>query len=118
MKKRYPLRLQNKVVIITGSTSGIGEATAKLFAKEGAKVIVTGRHEEKGNEIVNEIIEQNGEAHFVQADITENDSYQKIVNETLSKYGQIDILVNNAGRIIEKPFLEFTESDWDYFINK
>ncbi|QCR32132.1 SDR family NAD(P)-dependent oxidoreductase [Lysinibacillus sp. SGAir0095] len=110
------MRLQNKVAIITGSTSGIGEATAKLFAKEGAKVIVTGRRQEKGLKVVEHILEQDGNAHFVQADMLDEASYGMIVKETLSKYGTIDILVNNAGRIIEKPFLEFSNSDWDYFI--
>ena len=110
------MRLQNKVAIITGSTSGIGEATAKLFAKEGAKVIVTGRRQEKGQKVVQEILEQNGEAYFVQADMLDESSYSLIVNETFSKYGKIDILINNAGKIIEKPFIEFSTLDWDYFI--
>lgn len=110
------MRLQNKVAIITGSTSGIGEAAAKLFAKEGASVIVTGRRTEKGLTVVRSIKEKDGEAHFIQADITDDGSYDRIVEETLSKYGKIDILINNAGRIIEKPFLEFSESDWNHFI--
>ena len=92
------MRLQQKVAIITGSTSGIGEAAARCFATEGAIVILTGRREEKGQAIVREIVRNGGKAHFIQADITEEKSYSKIVDETLRQYGQIDILVNNVHR--------------------
>ena len=110
------MRLKDKVAIITGSTSGIGEACAKVFAQEGAKVIVTGRRKDKGIAVVEAINQSGGIAHFIQADMMEEESYQMIVNETLKIFGQINILVNNAGNIIEKPFVEFSKEDWDTFV--
>ena len=109
-------RLQGKVAIITGSTSGIGEAAAKRFAEEGAKVIITGRREDKGEAIVSEISRLGGQAHFIQADITEEESYHNIVEGSIERFGKVDILINNAGNIIEKPFVEFTKNDWDTFV--
>jgi NADP-dependent 3-hydroxy acid dehydrogenase YdfG len=109
-------RIQGKVAIVTGSTSGIGEAIARLFAKEGAKVVISGRRSEKGNKITEEIRQAGGEAIFVQTDVVQDDQVQALVDATLEKYGQIDILVNNAGRIIEKPFEAFTNEDWDNFV--
>lgn len=109
-------RLENKVAIVTGSTSGIGEATAKLFAAEGAKVVVVGRRRENGERIVDFINSQGGEAIFVQTDMTDEEKLINLVDCTLERFGQIDILINNAGRIIEKPFIELTTSDWDEFV--
>ncbi|WP_394122182.1 SDR family NAD(P)-dependent oxidoreductase [Planococcus donghaensis] len=109
-------RLQGKVAIVTGSTSGIGEATAKLFAEEGAKVVIAGRREEKGREIVNAIHEKGGQAMFVQTDMVAEDDIQNLIAKTLEAHGTIDIVVNNAGRIIEKPFTELTPDDWDQFV--
>ncbi|MBT2735585.1 SDR family NAD(P)-dependent oxidoreductase [Bacillus sp. ISL-7] len=91
------LRLQNKVAIVTGSTSGIGEATAKLFAAEGAKVVVVGRRRENGERIVDSINSQGGEAIFVQKDMTNEEQIINLVESTLKEFGQIDILINNAG---------------------
>jgi len=109
-------RLQNKVAIVTGSTSGIGEATAKLFAAEGARVVVVGRRKEKGENVVKSINNQGGEAIFIQTDMMKEEQIENMVNVMLETYGQIDILVNNAGRIIEKPFVELTKNDWDEFV--
>lgn len=110
------MRLKDKVAIVTGSTSGIGEACAKLFAQEGASVIITGRRKENGEAIVNAIRSNGGNAHFIQADMMEENSYQQIVSETLETFGKINILVNNAGNIIEKPFVELSKQDWDAFV--
>lgn len=109
-------RLDGKVAIVTGSTSGIGEAIARVFAAEGAKVVVTGRRVEKGTKVAREINEAGGQAIYVQVDVTHDDQLQKMVDATLEKYGQIDILVNNAGRIIAKNLLDFTNEDWDSFV--
>lgn len=109
-------RLQDQVAIVTGSTSGIGEATAKLFAEEGAKVVIAGRREDKGREIVHAILEKGGQAMFVQTDMVVEDDIQNLIAKTLEAYGTIDIVVNNAGRIIEKPFTELTPEDWEQFV--
>ncbi|MBD2847451.1 SDR family oxidoreductase [Paenibacillus sp. IB182496] len=91
------MRLQGKVVLITGSGSGIGKSTALLFAAEGASVIVNDLDEAKGNETVGEIKEKGGEAFFIRADVTDPASVEAMVNEALGQYGQIDVLFNNAG---------------------
>lgn len=89
-------RLQDKVAIVTGSTSGIGEGIAKMFAKEGAKVVVCGRRSEKGEAIVNEIKVNGGEAIFHFMDVTKPESIEALMKDTADTYGKIDILVNNA----------------------
>lgn len=109
-------RLQGKVAIVTGSTSGIGEATARMFAEEGAKVVIAGRRQEKGEKIAAEILKAGGEAIFIQTDMTNEDDIKKLVDSSIEAFGKIDILINNAGRIIEKPFVELTREDWDQFV--
>ncbi len=105
-------RLENKVAIVTGGNSGIGKATAELFCKEGAKVIIAGRRVEENNKVVDEIINKGGDIIAVQADVSEAEDCQKVVDAAIEKYGKIDILVNNAG-IADKhiPINECAE-DW------
>ncbi len=89
--------LENKVAIITGAASGIGKATAILFADEGAKVILSDISEKNGHAAVTEIKSKGGEAFFVKADSSSAEDNERLVKETLSKYGSLDIAVNNAG---------------------
>lgn len=91
------MKLENKVAIITGSTRGIGRATAKLFAAEGAKVVVVGTNAELGDSCVAEIKADGGEAIFCKTDVTSKESLAALVKAALDTYGRIDILVNNAG---------------------
>ncbi|MBT2757729.1 glucose 1-dehydrogenase [Mesobacillus foraminis] len=91
------MRLREKVVLITGAGSGIGKSTAILFAKEGASIIVNDLNEESGNETVSEIRKSNGEAFFIQGDVTEANSVKAMVDKAINKYGRIDVLFNNAG---------------------
>lgn len=91
------MKLQDRVAIVFGGTSGLGEATAKAFANEGAKIVVTGRDEEEGNRIVKDIRDNNQDAIFVKADVTEKNDIQAVVDKALTTYGQIDILYNGAG---------------------
>lgn len=91
------MKLENKVAIITGSTKGIGKAAAMIFIEEGAKVVVVGTNEERGNATVTEILAAGGEAFFQKTDVTDETSLDALVKATLDKYGRIDILINNAG---------------------
>lgn len=95
-------RLEGKVAIITGGSSGIGKATALRFAKEGAKVVITTSRNWDGlNAVVDEIKDQGGEALPMLADASSADDWKKVVEETRKAYGKINLLVNNAGR---RPF--------------
>lgn len=89
--------LENKVAIITGAGSGIGKAAAILFAKEGAKVVVSDISEANGNSAVEEIKKNGGEAFFVKADSSKAEDNEALVKQTVQKYGTLDIAVNNAG---------------------
>jgi NAD(P)-dependent dehydrogenase (short-subunit alcohol dehydrogenase family) len=91
------MRLVNKIIIITGSGSGIGRSSALLFAKEGATVVVNDLDTEKGTETVNEIQAAGGSAIFIQADVTDPDAVKALVDHVIEEYGRVDVLFNNAG---------------------
>ncbi len=91
------MRLARKVALITGGTSGIGKATSLLFAREGAKIAVSGRNEERGQEVVKEIAAAGGAAVFISTDVRFPDECRRTVKETIDAFGRIDILFNNAG---------------------
>ncbi len=106
------MRFQDKVVIVTGSGAGIGQAAAIAFAKEGAKVVVNSVSE-TGKKTLAMIKEQGGEAVFVQADVSKLEDVKRIVTTTLETYGTIDVLVNNAGVVLGGHPHDTTEEDWD-----
>lgn len=91
------MRLQDKVIIITGAGSGIGKETAILFAKEGATVIVNDFIKESGEKTVAEIQATNGKALFIQGDVTNTEDVKRLVDEVIRKFTRIDVLFNNAG---------------------
>ena len=91
------MRLKNKVAIITGGTSGMGKATAILFAKEGAKVVICGRRSDLGEQIVKGIRNKNGDAVFIKADVSKEKDVKELISHSVSKYSKIDVLFNNAG---------------------
>ena len=111
------MRLKDKIAIITGAGSGIGRATAILFAKEGAKVIAADWSEEGGKETAKEIKYQGGEAIFIKTDVSKTEEVEKMKNECLEKFGKIDILVNNAGIVKFSALHETLEEDWDKIID-
>ena len=116
------MRLRDKVAIITGAASGIGRATAIVFAREGAKVVVADIQEESRLETetpstVETIRAAGGEAIFVQTDVTQRDQVEALVDETLNHFEQVDILVNNAGIFIRNPITEISDEEWDQVMN-
>jgi meso-butanediol dehydrogenase/(S,S)-butanediol dehydrogenase/diacetyl reductase len=105
-------KLDNKVALITGATSGIGKATASLFAGEGAKVAFTGRRRDRGEKVESEIHVSGGVCQFIQADHTDPEACSRVVERTLADYGRIDILFNNAGIVTGGTAETVTEEDW------
>jgi NAD(P)-dependent dehydrogenase (short-subunit alcohol dehydrogenase family) len=107
------MRLEGRVALITGGTSGIGSATAERFAREGAAVAITGRSTERGEQVVETIVANGGEAMFIQTDVRLAADCRRAVDETLARFGKIDILFNNAGVLHAKTVPECTEEEWD-----
>jgi NAD(P)-dependent dehydrogenase (short-subunit alcohol dehydrogenase family) len=106
------MRLQDKVAIVTGGASGMGAATARLFAREGAKVVVADLMEAEGRAVVKDIADGGGTARFVKLDVSSEADWSAAVADTLSNYGRIDILINNAGISGSHPDLLNTAT-WD-----
>jgi len=107
------MRLANKVALITGGTSGIGEATAILFAKEGAKVAITGRNEKRGHAVTEQITKDGGQAIFIRTDVRLTADCRRAVDETVRAFGRLDVLFNNAGIFYAHTALECSEEEWD-----
>jgi NAD(P)-dependent dehydrogenase (short-subunit alcohol dehydrogenase family) len=101
------------VALITGGTSGIGEATALLFAQEGAEVAITGRNRQRGAAVLEGIKEVGSEAMFFQADVSIARDCRRVVEETVAAFGRLDILFNNAGVFYPHTALECSEKEWD-----
>ena len=111
------MRLENKVALISGGARGMGEVEAKLFAKEGAKVIIGDMLEDKGRKVEAQINEAGGECVFVVLDVSDEDAWQRAVNEAVSRFGKLDILVNNAGIYRAHIVEETTAAEWDQVMN-
>ncbi|MFD0861933.1 SDR family NAD(P)-dependent oxidoreductase [Sungkyunkwania multivorans] len=112
------MNVKDKIVIVTGAGSGIGAATAKHFAQHGAKVVVSDLKEEKARSVVDEILKSGGEATINVANVAKFEDVEKLITETVKKYGQLDVIVNNAGigpRQMAKT-AEYTLEDWDNVI--
>ena len=108
-------RLENKVAIVTGSTSGIGVGIATVFAREGAQVVVCGRRQSKGQAVVDSIRAFGGRASYHFMDITQPDSVKAVMDDTVQEFGHLDILVNNAANVALKDGTvdELTVEQWD-----
>src|SRR5690625_1707997 len=112
-------RLDGKVAIITGAASGQGAVEAKMFAKEGAKVVATDFNEDALNKNVDEIKADGGEAIAVKHDVTSKEDWDTVVQKAIESFGEMNILVNNAGITgeIMKPIEDFTIEEWDQILD-
>lgn len=108
------MRLKNKVAVVTGGGSGIGEAIAKIFAREGAKIAITGRREAELARVVKGIEQHGGHALAIQGSVTNEPDVQETIAATVRTFGRLDILVNNAGNLFHAgPLHETSDKIWD-----
>lgn len=106
--------LVEKVALITGGASGIGKATAALFARKGAAVTIADINVKAGEAVAEAIVDDGGEAMFVRCDVTRTSDCQRTVDRTVARWGKLDILFNNAGVTRRASVLETTEEEWDW----
>ena len=104
-------RLENKIAVVTGATSGIGAAVAEMFAKEGAKVVATGRNAERGQKVVDDIVAAGNEAIFVQGDLREKGTVYKLAKAAHEAYGKVNVLFNSSGILRSHSFLHQSDQD-------
>lgn len=109
--------MAGKVAIVTGASSGIGRATAIAFGQAGATVVVVARRPDKGEETVQQIKAAQGEAMFIQADVTQATDLEAMVKQTVETYGRLDYAFNNAGSGTSGKLADLSEADWDFEIN-
>jgi NAD(P)-dependent dehydrogenase (short-subunit alcohol dehydrogenase family) len=107
------MQLSGKVALITGAASGIGRATALLFAREGAAIALADLNADAGQRVADEIAHAGGRAFFEPVDVTRAADCRRVVERTLREFGKIDILFNNAGIIRRATVLDLSEEDWD-----
>jgi len=106
-------RLEGKVAIITGAGMGIGAETARVFAREGATVIIADINREAGEAVAKEIEQAGGKAIYVQTDVTSDESVKHVVETAVGQYGRLDVMFNNAGINFSKPTCDVTVEEWD-----
>lgn len=111
------MKLKDKVALITGGSLGLGKATAKLFAKEGAKVVITGRTEKTLKETVEEASKEGVELDYLVSDVSKEKDCRDAVDNTVKKYGKIDVLFNNAGILFSDVTHETEISQWENIFN-
>ena len=107
------MRLEGKVAIVSGGARGMGAAEAKLFASEGAKVVIGDVLEDEGRKVEAEINETGGDAVFIPLDVVSESDWQRAVSTTVERFGKLDILVNNAGIAVWGVLEDTTNEDWD-----
>jgi 3(or 17)beta-hydroxysteroid dehydrogenase len=110
-------RVKEKVAIITGAASGMGEASARLLAQEGAKVVLSDINEVDGRRIAQEIISQGGACVFLKHDVASEADWQRVIAGTLDLFGKLDVLVNNAGVTVNKDIEETTLEEWRWVMS-
>ena len=107
------MRLEGKVAFISGGARGMGAAEARLFAKEGAKVVMGDVLEAEGKQVEAEINETGGEALFISMDVAKEDDWQRAIDATVARFGKLNVLVNNAGIVNRSSLEETSEETWD-----
>jgi NAD(P)-dependent dehydrogenase (short-subunit alcohol dehydrogenase family) len=115
-RARLPMRLEDKVAIVTGAGSGIGRATALRLAQEGARVVLVDRDEAAGATTLGSLIAAGGEAHLSVADVSRGADAERMVDEAVRVFGRLDALVNNAAVMVPKTVPELSEDEWDYVL--
>jgi len=109
--------IENKVVVITGGSSGLGEATARLLASGGAKIMLAARREDRLKEIVTDIEKAGGTAKYQVTDVTRKSEVEGLVEATKAAYGRVDVLVNNAGLMPLSPLLALKVDEWETMVD-
>ena len=107
------MRLEGKVAIITGGARGQGATEARMFAREGARVVIGDIRDELGMQVEAEIRELGGEAVYLHLDVTSDDDWQRAIETAEQQFGKVDVLVNNAAIVLRKDIEETTGEDWD-----
>ena len=111
------MNVKDKIIVITGASSGIGKASAKKLAKEGAKVVLTARSEDKLNELKEEIEKKGGQVLVVVADVTKKEDFENIVEQAIKKFNKIHVLINNAGLMPLSYVEKFKTDEWNKMID-
>ena len=109
-------RLKGKVAWISGGSSGIGEATAELFAAEGAKVALVDVQVERGQQVVSKILSHGGQAIYLEVDVSKGNQVARSIDKTVRQFGGLQIVVNCAGVVHVGPLHEYHEEEWDYLM--
>jgi NAD(P)-dependent dehydrogenase (short-subunit alcohol dehydrogenase family) len=114
-KEKNMRKMEGKVAVVTGGSSGIGRATALLFAREGARVVIAARNANRGEQVVKEIREAGGEAVFVETDVSQAAQVERLVGEAVRRFGRLDYAVNNAASYSGASALtaDFSEAEYD-----
>ncbi|MGB9337182.1 MAG: SDR family oxidoreductase [Candidatus Acidiferrales bacterium] len=109
--------IEGKVVVITGASSGLGEATARFLAAQGASVVLGARREERIRALAEELTNRGGKAVAIKTDVTHREQVQALVDEAVQTYGRIDVMINNAGLMPQSPLERLKIDDWDRMID-
>ena len=112
-----PNRLRGKIAAITGAGMGLGQAVAALFAAEGARVVGAEIDAQAGQETVNRIQTQGGEAALVQIDVRQAQDAERLTRATVERFGRLDVLVNNVGVQVNKDVVDTSEEEWDFVVD-
>ncbi|MCU0571279.1 MAG: glucose 1-dehydrogenase [Oculatellaceae cyanobacterium Prado106] len=112
------MQFNGKVALVTGGSSGMGSAAAIAFAQQGAKVVIAARRPDKSAEVIAQIRQLGGEAHFIQTDMTDSEQIRSLIHNTVAHYGRLDFAFNNAGTEGKfAPITDLSEADWEHTIS-